>query len=74
MATITLGDWEKEITNMDRKKIEEVEKALDIILRWEFFNTAFNGFGINVVKSMVSREIKRRHEKYELRKEMGLSD
>ena len=58
----TIKSWENEIKSLSTEDLHEINNALNILLRWDFFREAYKEYKIDVVQTIAEYIYKEKKE------------
>jgi len=51
----TFKDWDNELDKLGTDELAKYNQALSTLLEWDFFKGAYDGFGLPIVNTMLTR-------------------
>jgi hypothetical protein len=55
-------DWKKEIDKMDEPQLEKIQKAIEVLRDWKFFEQNFKSQGIFLIGAIINSDLRWRKE------------
>ena len=60
----TIKQWRHEAKKLDKHSLHDIQKAIEILLNWDYFNQEYSSQGLKMVRAIAFVTYKEKEEEY----------